>query len=80
MFELAVKLLKSQDFRVKGYPYSSVKPLGGLLNFRHSRGGIDRGKLIREGALFTRSDNKVIYESFSVFNSTFCGFNIQFYE
>ena len=44
---------------VSSYRKSSIKPMGGLINFGHSRGG-----LIREGGLFKKLGTEDIDDSF----------------
>ena len=44
----------------------AVFPLGGLFNFENSRGRLKERGPIREGSLFTKSDEKDIYDIFLV--------------
>ena len=56
---------KPNVFRIT-YRKSSIKPPGGLFNVGRSRGGLNReGGLLERGGLFTKSNDKDIFGSFS---------------
>ena len=60
-----ISFSKSED--VLRYRKNSIKPPRGLLNFRPSRGGLNKeGGLIRERGFFTKSSDKDMFGSFSV--------------
>ena len=47
------------------YYKSSIKPAGGLFDFRPSGGGLIERGLVREGGSFTKSSDKDIFGNFS---------------